>query len=227
MLAALFFLGVSVAAVSVAGFGALDGDEQSEDDASSGALAETSAGSEGGPEPEGPVGFAPLVSDAPPMVGDTGETGWDWSGIGEDAPLLPQGDGGDTPAVPLGGNPGAPLSPVDGPGSPSGSDLSDALLPEGANTPEVGMEGFEAVEVREWVSPGDPVDITGFDPGDEILHVTLFASPDAEAVDVELAPSSNGQDGEIRVSDQVLAVIRGVPEITSETVRFSLADLPA
>jgi hypothetical protein len=87
--------------------------------------------------------------------------------------------------------------------------VSDADVPDGA-------------EVLEWTSAQEPVEITDFVPGEDILSITIIAEQGIDGVDVEIAPSADGLDGEVRANDQLLAVIRGAPDIEPDAFQFDL-----
>ncbi len=115
------------------------------------------------------------------------------------------------------------LSPKGDEGELEGTRLDLAEAPEAeavvsdADVPEGG-------QVLEWTSAEDPVEITDFVPGEDILAITIIAEQGIDGVDVEIAPSADGQDGEVRANDQLLAVIRGAPDIEPEAFQFDLVD---
>ena len=67
-------------------------------------------------------------------------------------------------------------------------------------------------------------DISGFEKGEHVLDVTIFAGDHVEDVEVELVPSEDGADSVLTANGQVLAILRAVPDADFDDFRISVQD---
>ena len=242
MLAVLFLLGASIAAGAMVGFEMDGGDDEAENYEGQSDHAEIEANAEEGARGAAP-GLETLVSEAPSVVSQVsdapgvpevpavttllsettevetmiGETAGEWLGVDveEEASDLWSAEAGAGEAVTEG-----TLDPPE-----DALDLGAAENPEAETI--VDADGGDAGgEVHDWKGSDDPVVIEEFDPEVDLLQVTLFTPPGADGVDVELGTSEDGQDGEIRANDRLVAIVKGNPDLNPETLVFDLQDSP-
>ena len=122
------------------------------------------------------------------------------------------------------GPPGPPpdqvLRPVDDddvPGDPA-DDPEDVLLP----VDDIATDSSEI-----WLDlTGDSgighVVVDGFDPGQDILHVTLGGLPEGADLQLQVGPSDDGADGLVHVGERLIAVLKGAPGATTADIRISV-----
>ncbi|MEM6823676.1 MAG: hypothetical protein AAF566_01080 [Pseudomonadota bacterium] len=65
-------------------------------------------------------------------------------------------------------------------------------------------------------------EISGFEKGEHLLDVTIYADDSVEEIDVEVSVSDSGQDSILSANGQVLAILRRVPDADLEDFQISV-----
>ncbi len=64
----------------------------------------------------------------------------------------------------------------------------------------------------------DPVEIPDFETSADVFEITLEPGGDATDVDIGVTPSADGEDGEVYLNDDLIAVLKGAPDATVANV---------
>ena len=101
----------------------------------------------------------------------------------------------------------------------------EAATPDGA-LPELGGNWTEVARYDVGADEGAVplADVAGFEKGEDVLDVVIFAGPESEEIDIEIAPSEDGKDSLLSANGQVLAILRGVPNADVEDFRITVED---
>lgn len=103
------------------------------------------------------------------------------------------------------------------PGFEDGADGAEAAGgTEPSHTEAIAVEGVDYGEVQDWDASMPPVEVHAFTPREDVLQVALRVPPGSDGVSVEVAPSEDWQDGEVRAGDHLVAILRGAPDVLPE-----------
>ncbi len=119
-----------------------------------------------------------------------------------------------------------PIHPEMTDSPPDGSDLpvDEILQPEEDPDPST-AEVLQLVtnlddSVDEIEGPDNIANIQNFVPGEDVLEITIFTTLPPEGVTVEVAISEDGQDSLVTANDQLIAILRDLPD--AEPIDFLL-----
>lgn len=192
-----------------------------------------------------------LIADMPGFLGDAGFGAGAGAGdlaFAPDAPADPAGAGpaedmdNSTPDGPDQGSPDdadilQPVNQVDlpDPGT-SDADPGSVLQPvnpidvaSGQDVPaETVLAPVDQIDTgTAWVDVGgavgdDLAEIDDFQIGRDVLHISVNPDLVKGPVDVNVSTSADGQDSDVFIEKQLIAVLRGVPDATQSDVRVDI-----